>query len=296
MGPAVLALLLAAFSPRSPGDPPTVPFTRAHGLVFVELALVGEPLVALLDTGANASAIDPRRSAGLPALEAGEVEGTTGTLAVEMVALHGLELGGAALPELRATRRDLSGLLAPEGRSVEMILGSDAFVGRALTLDFAREQLELADGRPGTDGVAMVLDLGIPTLPAVLGGVATTLRIDSGASLFDSADVYVNVPMRLWEELRSRDPDLEPHTRFRGTGADGAAVELPVARIEGAVVGPRELASVFVIVQPAQGYFARSDAKGFVGNNFLEKLGRVTLDYAAGRLRVADPGELGRGR
>jgi hypothetical protein len=42
--------------------------------------------------------------------------------------------------------------------------------------------------------------------------------------------------------------------------------------------------SVFVIVQPEVGYFARPDALGFVSNSFLEKLGRVTLDCATGSM------------
>lgn len=282
-------------------------FVRHAGLVFLEVERTGEaPLLALLDTGANASAIDPARSRALPVLETVEVLGTTGTLAAELVELRGLALAGHALPALRATRRDLSGLLAPEGARVEMILGSDAFVGSALTLDFERSVLELSastaeapdaadtsEGQAATeeqeDGVPLVLDQGIPAIPATLGGIETWLRLDTGASLFDTPDVYVNVPPRLWDELRARQPALAPTTHLRGTGADGGEVQLPVVPLEGAVVGPRPAERVFLIVQPAQGYFALPEAKGFVGNNYLEKLGRVTLDYGAGRLRVERP-------
>jgi hypothetical protein len=132
----------------------------------------------------------------------------------------------------------------------------------------------------------MSLDLGIPTLPATLAGLDVLLRIDTGASLFATPDVYVNVTTPTWRELRRRDPSLAPTTHFLGTGADGATVELPVAPIRHARIGPLEGPAVFVVVQPEAGYFANPDAKGFVGNNLLEKLGRVTLDYAAGRLRV----------
>jgi len=86
--------------------------------------------------------------------------------------------------------------------------------------------------------------------------------------------------------MRAWSPELEPTSQLQGTGANGEAVPLPVAKVQGARIGPIELDSVFVIVQPEVGYFADPGAKGFVGNNFLEKLGRVTLDYGAGRLRT----------
>ena len=269
-----------------------VPFVHEHGLVFLEVEREGDaPLLALLDTGANASAVDPARSQGLAVLETVEVVGTTGTLQAELVALAGLRLGGHALPELRATRRELGGLLAPEGARVDMILGSDAFAGLAVTIDFAAQTLGLAPSpEPAPDaeerGVPMRLDQGIPAIPATLGGIETWLRLDTGASLFASPDVHVNVPPLLWDELRSRHPDLVPIRHLTGAGADGSSVQLPVVPLADAVVGPRPLARVLLVVQPAQGYFARPDAKGFVGNNFLEKLGRVTLDYGGGRLWV----------
>ena len=58
-----------------------------------------------------------------------------------------------------------------------------------------------------------------------------------------------------------------------------------MARVTAARIGPLDLEHVFVIVQPEAGYFADPQAKGFVSNNFLEKLGRVTLDYGTERLR-----------
>jgi hypothetical protein len=169
---------------------------------------------------------------------------------------------------------------------VELILGSDAFVGRALTIDFPSRRLELSvtSRSPVAGDVAMRLDDGIPAIEATLGGVPTWLRIDTGASLFASGDVYVNIPSRMWEELRALDPDLAPSTHFEGTGADGGVVDLPVARIPATRIGPRSFGHVFVIVQPEAGYFAREDAKGFVSNNYLSRLGRVTLDYGSGRL------------
>jgi hypothetical protein len=170
-----------------------------------------------------------------------------------------------------------------------MILGSDALADMAVTIDFQSGVVEVSQGSPeDPEGVAIRLDNGIPTIAANLDGTELWLRIDTGASLFDSDDVYVNVPARTWKALTARDPDLESTGQLRGTGANGESVVLPVAKVNGARIGPVELPSVFVIVQPEVGYFADPRAKGFVGNNFLEKFGRVTLDYRAGKLRV-DP-------
>lgn len=273
----------------------TIPFTRAFGLVFVAVSLGdGPPLFSLLDTGASASAIDGARARELPSLGTGEVMGTTGSMQVEMVEVGGLRLGSVELPVLRATRRDLGGLLSPEGRRVEMILGSDALAGFAVTVDFRSGMIEVSEDSREDDaeGVPMVLDNGIPTIAATVGGVEMWLRIDTGASLFETEDVYVNVPTRTWEALRARDPELKPTSHLQGTGANGEAVALPVAKVKGARIGPVELESVFVIVQPEVGYFTDPEAKGFVGNNFLEKVGRVTLDYPAERFR--SKGELSR--
>jgi len=265
-----------------------VPFTPAHGLVFIELDSAGHgALLALLDTGANASAIDPRRAAKLPIIEASTVEGTTGNLKVDVVMVEGLRVGKHRFPPLRATRRDLSGLLAPPGRSVDMILGSDAVSNRAVTIDFPASRIELA-ARPPPDssqGVPMILDAGIPAIEGCIGGMDIWLRIDTGASFFETPDVYINLPKRTWEGLRGAHAGIATSTHLKGTGANGVSVDLPVARIPIASVGPLELDYVFVIAQPERGYFANPDAKGFVSNNFLRQIGRVTLDYVNGRLR-----------
>ena len=288
---AVLVLLVLrtpALVSDDGGSPFVSTFTVAE-LLFVEVdGWEGEALLALVDTGASASAIDPRRSADLPLLERSEVLGTTGTIEVDTVELEGLSLGATALPPLRATRRPLDGLLAPSGRRVDMILGSDAFAALALTIDFEFGRLGLtASSDPNLEASkAMPLDHGIPTLQARLGGLVTQLRIDTGASLFESDDVYINVPHRVWKQLLGRDPGLSPKTSLQGTGADGTSVDLPVVELAECAVGPLDLDRVFAIVQPEQGYFALPEAKGFVGNNYLRRFARVTLDYRNERFQA----------
>jgi len=172
-----------------------------------------------------------------------------------------------------------------------MILGSDALRGRALTLDFTVGRIEHAESPASARGVGvpLLLDHGVPAIEAEIAGCRLWLRIDTGASLFDTDDVFVNLPAAVWDDVRGRTSTLRTLMTLVGTGADGTAVDLPVFDVPAARVGPLAVERVAVIVQPAVGYFARPDAKGFVGNNLLQKLGRVTLDYAAGRLVAAEP-------
>jgi hypothetical protein len=169
---------------------------------------------------------------------------------------------------------------------VELILGTDAFEGAALTIDFDGARLEVRRGssRGGGEGVPMILDNGIPAIAGDLGGLEVQLRIDTGASLFESKDVYVNVPPRAWSALHAENPRLAASTHFEGTGADGSKVILPVVPVSGVRIGPLSIGSAFLIVQPEAGYFATPEAKGFVSNNYLEKLHRVTFDFRSGRL------------
>jgi hypothetical protein len=258
----VLPLLACSTAPVEPDALVVVPMTLAHGLAFTEVDLPGHgPVLALVDTGANASAVDSRLAADLPRLETAQVIGTTGAFEVDLVRLEGLRVGELRLPPLRATRRELGGLLAPEGRTVGMILGSDALAGRAVTLDFVESRIEIGGATPHDPaGVAMLLDEGIPAISATLGGVDLWLRIDTGASLFDTEDVYVNLPAHAWERVSEHAPKRAPSTTLLGTGADGREVPLPVFSIEGVRIGPLELERAHVIVQPQAGYFADPEA------------------------------------
>lgn len=73
--------------------PAVVPVHDEFGLLFVEVDIPGRgPVLALFDTGANASAIDARVASHLPVAEMSQVVGTTGTIDVAMVVLEGLRV------------------------------------------------------------------------------------------------------------------------------------------------------------------------------------------------------------
>jgi hypothetical protein len=294
---AALHLLLTCCLPAAcavqeaaPAAAPALEFVYHQRVVFVRARVNAEPgLLFLLDTGANASALHAATAERLelPLGEATRVEGSAGVIEVETVLVDELALGEHVVRGITATVQDLGGSLAPPGETIDGILGNDFLGAFALELDFAARRLRIFDDPPEDlpGALPFELDNGIPRVAASLDGVSTHLRLDTGASLFESEDVYVNVTERIWEELRLLDPTLAPTQFFTGTGT-GGEVRLPVARIGSLTVGGRTLERPWVIVQPSRGYFARPDAVGFVGNNLLEKFGRVTIDYPGRRLAL----------
>jgi hypothetical protein len=290
MSAVLLALLLQAPPPTTPVEPAraTLPFVYHERLAFVRANVNGSERTFLLDTGANASTLEVAVAdeLGLARGVPTTVEGTAGTLTVASTRAT-LAAGGLAGRELAVTVQDLSGLLRPPETRVDGILGADFLAAYVVRLDFvAREwTLDTAAFEPDAATLALELDRGIPRFQAQLDDLALPLRIDTGASLFESPDVYVNVPTPVWVELLRLDPTLTFQGQLAGTGA-GGTVELPLARLSALVVGSTALARPWVIVQPPQGYFARPDAVGFVGNNFLEKFEVVMLDFPGRHLQL----------
>lgn len=279
-----------------PAPAPDVPFLYHACLIHLRVQ-VGEhdDRLFLLDTGASASAIDARTAEelGIPIVGSGQVEGTAGTIEVRTARLASLSVGGARVEALDVPCYDLGGLLAPEGQRVDGILGYDFLRGFALYVDFEARTLafERAESARRIDRASIVPfepDNGIPRIHAVLDDLEVELRLDTGASLFESPDVYLNVPASVWAELRASDPTLAPDHHLSGSGV-GGTVSLPVVRLQRLLIGDLAFDRPYAIVQPEAGYFARPEAVGFVSNNLLEKYGPVLLDYTANELHLTPP-------
>lgn len=263
-------------------------FDYNNGLVFVRGQVNGSNgALCLLDTGANVSAIDTElaEKLGLEAIRNTEVVGTAGSVPAVLVGLESLEILGARVGPLEITRRDIHHGATPGGTRLGMIVGYDFLKHFAATIDFRRQRIALLDEPPRCDTwVPMDCGEGIPKLNVTLHGkVKSALRMDTGASLFATDDVYINITEGNWKEIQGVDPGLHPKGTLTASGVGGelrlqvvplAALELDSLRIE----------KPFAIVQPRQGYFARPDAVGFFGNNLLEKFDPITLDYRSNRL------------
>ena len=101
--------------------------------------------------------------------------------------------------------------------------------------------------------IPFTLDNNIPRIKGILDGrIETDFRLDTGASLFETTDIYLNTTGSLWNDLTKLNPKLKSEKYFTGSGV-GGTVKLPVARIKDVSFGEIKSENVFIIVQPAGG-------------------------------------------
>jgi hypothetical protein len=298
---ASLAVLHVAFPAcEARAEEQAVKITYASRCIFLPVRLNDRSeLLFLLDTGANVSAIDTRaaESAGLPITGTGRVEGTGGVIDVQRARVSSLAVGALRVKNLNVTVQDLSGSLSPPGvKRIDGILGYDFLRRFSVRIDFVGATAVFSTGparkafpeEKDAQAIPFTLDNGIPRIHGVLNGdLKTDFRLDTGASLFDTREVYLNITEGDWKRLQGKDPDLRPESYLTGTGT-GGTVKLPVAHIQSLRIGVAMVDKPRVIVQPATGYFARSDAVGFVSNNLLEKYSPIILDYRERKLYLHD--------
>ena len=290
---SILALLafqnLHAQMVTTPAENPpivlsTVPIIYFQRLIFLEVSLNGtNGLLFLLDTGANTSAVDDSTGdkLGLTTSRIDSVEGSAGVITVPMVTVGSLSVESAIVNNLELTKYSLAHSLAPPGRKLDGILGTDFMKHFIITIDFRDSVITLADRLPEIVGEAIDLELdnGIPRIKAVINGtVSTWFRYDSGSSLFDSEDIYLNTTEGVLAELLKTDSTLKPSAHFSGTGV-GGTVRLAVYKTDSVTMNELTINNPNLIIQPPQGYFARPDAVGFFGNNLMEKFRQITLDF-----------------
>lgn len=251
----------------------------------------------LIDTGANRSALDAglARALGLPDEGGTTVEGTAGVVEVSSTTVPRFSIGDLSMA-LSPTVSDLTGLAGPDGEPVAGILGSDAFGRSVLTIDFERGRVAIAPAGETSRtaascgrSVPMRDDNGIPRVEGEVDGRPVELRYDSGAGLFESLHLWINLSERQYAAvLGDRTPT--PPVQTLGASGTGGRVSLPVHLGRTFRLGPLEWAKPRLIVQPQEGYFAREDAVGFVGNAAFRPFGLVTADYPGGRLILPPAG------
>jgi hypothetical protein len=267
-------------------------FDYYQRLIFFNVTINGtDSLYFLFDTGANASAIDAvsAQKLNLKPHKTDSVEGSAGTIAVEMIKIKSIAAGDAKVKNLRFTTQDLSYMLAPPGKRVQGILGTDFMKHFTVTIDFVSHKISFTN-QPGVHSATSIpfeMDNNIPRVRATINhSFQTFLRYDSGSSLFDTDSIYVNVTTPNWKAIQRADTSLKPYTYFKGTGI-GGEIQLAVVPVKSFSFNDVPVQNAFIIVQPEQGYFARTDAVGFFGNNLLEKFKNVTIDFKTKKISVS---------
>lgn len=151
------------------GMTPWIPIGR-RGLIEIPASVNGTPIRAVVDSGAQFSAIDRglARQLGLPQTAALPLlaYGVSGEPDLTYTVKLDLGLPGLAVDGLRAAALDIARLSEATGRDFSLLVGRDVLRAVVLDADFPRGQVRFL--APGT-------------LPPPAEAVAVPLRLDGGA-------------------------------------------------------------------------------------------------------------------
>lgn len=269
----------------------TVPFEYYQRLIFLKVSVnKTDSLLFLFDTGANASAIDEKVADDLQlkTIKLDTVEGTAGIIIVPSVKAKKVSIGNSVVKNIYFTKYDLSGSLSPPNQNLAGIIGTDFLKHFAVSIDFQSRQISFS--RNPQEELSMSfpfeMDNGIPRVKSVINdSIVTYLRYDSGSSLFETADIYLNTTTAVLKDLMKIDTSLKPVKQLTATGV-GGNIKIPVYKVNLVFLSDIRIDQPFLIIQPNQGYFARTDAVGFFGNNLMEKFEKVNIDFINNRIYI----------
>jgi predicted aspartyl protease len=163
-----------------------VPFELFRGnRVVVSAKLNGHDVPAILDTGASATTIDRAyaRSIGIPEGQKIQGRGAGGIVEAELVSNVTLEIGGVKFEKMTVAVMDLGPVAKAIGRPLPLVVGRELFNNAALSFDWDRNLLTIADSahftpppnatvlpveRRGPFNFVKLSVAGLPTIDAVL--------------------------------------------------------------------------------------------------------------------------------
>jgi predicted aspartyl protease len=267
---------------------PWTPLAGRGDLIELNARIGDVPVRALIDSGAQISAIDQglAERLGLPRTLAAPVlaYGLSGAPTLTGTVRLDLTLPGLAVPRLRAAALDLARLAALTDRPLDLILGRDLLSVLALEADFARGAARLIARdafRPDARARAIPLTRrgGAPTLPAQIEGRKLDLLVDTGSS----------GGIALSEPAARRAGLLDPG-RTQGTtgsvGIGGLVIDRTVMANAVEVAGETFAALSIQVYRHAR---AAPAPDGIIGLGWL-RAWRIDLDLTGRRLGLAPPG------
>ena len=276
---------VAEIRPLTDLAPTELPAAFVDGFVFVQ-GMVNDapPVWMLLDTGDEASSIDPdyARSLGLVLGHGRAIRGfgDDGGESFETRVAR-LRIGAAAGHDLPFLAHPMAGITGPDGEPVSVVVGYSFLAGRTLILNYSQKTAVLvrSSGAVRAHDLPMDLRQGLPIVTARVGGQPARLLIDTGGAYRLLLDSKAAVAMGLGAGMESATP-------VTGTGAAGKAL-VRVGRGPDLDLGcVRDLEPVTVYA----GFGVSDvDAVGAVGKDLLASY-TVTFDYGAGIFRLScDP-------
>ncbi|WP_293679075.1 aspartyl protease family protein [uncultured Phenylobacterium sp.] len=267
-------------------DTPWQRLPQRPGLVEITVSVNGAPIRAVVDSGAQISAVDAglaerlrlQRILAAPLLAYGVSGGPSLTHTVRL----NLSAPGLAVPRLRAAVLDLAGIAAASGRDFHLLIGRDVLSRLVVEVDFPLRRarfLQPGIHRPAHDAI---------TVPLAGGAPAATVHIEAAAPMDLLVDTGATGFLAL-SEAAARRAGLtapgRPVSRGLSVSLSGLNPERTVrARI--VRMGGLTLRDVPVqIFTPATNAPA---ASGLIGAGLLQPF-RVALDLPARRLHLTPP-------
>ena len=177
---ALLAAALLALSSAAAAEP----LLFHNGRLFIEATIGGIRTEALLDSGAEATLIDPALAsrAGLPEGKAVTMKGSGGEAPARIV--EGVTIGALSVelhPEAVVVldMADLSSRLIK--RPTQAIVGRELFDASRLRIDFGSATIEQATaGTPPGRRLELTAHAGIESIPVTVNGVKANAEFDLG--------------------------------------------------------------------------------------------------------------------
>lgn len=194
------------------------PLIYDNGRIFIQAAIKGVSTEALLDSGAEASLVDPAlaRRAGLPPGVEIEVKGSGGAEKARFVYGPHIVAGGIDLGEQELVILDLGELSKRLiKRPTQMILGRQLFDSARLRIDILGGTWDVLKPEDKVSGTALKLEkhAGIEAAPVTVNGVAALADFDLG----NGSKVMISKVMA--DKL-----GLKPHGQETGGGIGGQLV------------------------------------------------------------------------
>lgn len=173
-------------------DTPWLPLPERGGLIDIAASVNGAPIRAVVDSGAQFSAIDRglaerlglARTLAAPLL----AYGVSGAPSLTHTVRLDLSLPGLAIPGLRAAALDLAAISDATGRDFHLLIGRDVLRELVVEVDFPRDRARfLAHGRfrPARDAIELPLRLkgGAPMVAVQIEDAPPLdVLVDTGAS------------------------------------------------------------------------------------------------------------------
>lgn len=270
-------------------DTPWLPLPERGGLIDIAVAVNGTPVRAVVDSGAQFSAIDRAlaerlalpRSIAAPIL----AYGVSGAPSLTHTVRLDLSLPGLAIPNLRAAALDLAAISAATGRDFHLLIGRDVLRRLVVEADFPRARarfLVREAYRPTHDGIAIAL--------RSRGGAPTVaVQIEEAPPLDVLVDTGASGVLALSASAASEVGLLAPGrqvTSAHSVSLGGLSVDRLVAARTLRVGGMTLHGADVQIYTPAANAPAPA---GLLGTGLFRQF-RMALDLGGGRLFLVRPG------